>query len=62
MGRIRQSPIKRTAAAIVEQNENIPKNFSAANEYLKKMDVFDSNKVRNRVAGYVVRILKKKKF
>ncbi len=62
MGRIRQTAIKRTAAAVVEENENIPSKFSEAKKHLEKMDIFDSKKVRNRVAGYIVRILKKKKF
>lgn len=62
MGRIRQTAIKRTAAAVVEENENIPSKFTDAKKHLEKMNIFDSKRVRNRVAGYIVRILKKKKF
>ncbi len=62
MGRIRQTAIKRTAAAIVEQNDKLPKKFEAVKEHLKTLNVFDSVKVRNRVAGYIVTILRKKKF
>ncbi|MCK5344905.1 MAG: 30S ribosomal protein S17e [Candidatus Heimdallarchaeota archaeon] len=62
MGRIRQTAIKRTAAAVVEENENIPSEFNEAKKHLEKMNIFDSKRVRNRVAGYIVRILKKKKF
>ncbi|MCK5063115.1 MAG: 30S ribosomal protein S17e [Candidatus Aenigmarchaeota archaeon] len=62
MGRIRHTVIKRTAAAVLEQNEDMPTEFSKIKGFLQNMNVFDSKKVRNKVAGYVVRIQQKKKF
>jgi ribosomal protein S17E len=62
MGRIRHTSIKKTAQSIVERDENAPKTFVKVKEYLKEMNVFESKKIRNKVAGYVVTTIKKKKF
>lgn len=63
MGRVRPNFIKRLARDLVDQREGeFEKDFEHNKQVLKDMDQFESRKVRNRVAGYIVRVLENKKF
>jgi len=63
MGRIRSALIKKISMRLVEEN---PELFSADFEHnkkvLKDLNLIPSKKIRNKVAGYIVRTIKKKKF
>lgn len=61
MGRVRQTYIKRLAKDLVEADEErFSGDFDENKEELKEMDEFNSKKLRNRVAGYIVRVVKNK--
>lgn len=63
MGRVRPRHVKRLARDLVEQDEDrFEEDFDHNKEQLKEMDLVDSKKLRNRVAGYIVRVLQNKKF
>jgi len=62
MGRVRPTYIKRLARKLVDQNPEFSQDFEHNKEILKGMDEFRSKKLRNRVAGYIVRVLENKKF
>lgn len=63
MGRVRPKHVKRLSRQLVEQNEGrFEKDFDHNKEQLKEMELVDSKKLRNRVAGYIVRVLENKKF
>lgn len=63
MGRIRQVSIKKQAKKLVEEfPEDFSKNFNKNKEKIKELNVISSKKNRNKVAGYVVRVTKKKVF
>ncbi|MFB6208302.1 MAG: 30S ribosomal protein S17e [Candidatus Nanohaloarchaea archaeon] len=58
MGRVRQTYVKRLAKDLVEADpERFSEDFDHNKEELKSMDEFNSKKLRNRVAGYMVRVL-----
>lgn len=59
MGRVRQTYIKRLAKDFVEADEErFSDDFDENKEELKEMEEFKSKKLRNRVAGYIVRVVK----
>lgn len=61
MGRVRQTYIKRLAKDLVEADEErFSEEFEENKEELKEMDEFNSKKLRNRVAGYIVRVVQNK--
>lgn len=61
MGRVRQTYIKRLAKDLVAaDSERFSGDFDENKEELKKMEEFNSKKLRNRVAGYIVRVVKNK--
>ncbi len=63
MGRIRQASIKRTAAMLVREHpELFGESFEQNKKALKELDVIDSKRLRNKIAGYIVRVVKNKKF
>jgi len=63
MGRVRPHYIKRMARDLVEKHdEEFEQDFAHNKEVLKQLDLFESSKVRNRVAGYIVRVLGNKRF
>lgn len=63
MGRVRPKHVKRLARDLVETHEDrFEQDFDHNKEQLKEMDLVDSKKLRNRVAGYIVRVLRNKKF
>lgn len=58
MGRVRQTYIKRLAKDLVSADEErFSEDFEENKEELKEMDEFKSKKLRNRVAGYIVRVV-----
>ncbi|MFB6208588.1 MAG: 30S ribosomal protein S17e [Candidatus Nanohaloarchaea archaeon] len=58
MGRVRQTYIKRLAKDMVEADpERFSEEFDENKQELKEMDEFESKKLRNRVAGYIVRVV-----
>jgi len=63
MGRIRQSGIKKVAKKVfAEHPDKFGKDFQKNKEQLKEMKLLESKLIRNKVAGYVVRVAKNKKF
>lgn len=58
MGRVRQTYIKRLAKDLVDADpERFSDSFEENKEELKDMDEFDSKRLRNRTAGYIVRVV-----
>lgn len=63
MGRVRPKHVKRLARDLVEEDEDrFEEDFDHNKEVLKDLDLVESKKLRNRVAGYIVRVLQNKKF
>lgn len=63
MGRVRPRHVKRLARSLVDEHEGeFEEDFDHNKEKLKEMDEFESKKLRNRVAGYMVRVIRNKKF
>ncbi|MFB6182807.1 MAG: 30S ribosomal protein S17e [Candidatus Nanohaloarchaea archaeon] len=61
MGRVRQTYVKRLAKDLVDADqERFSEDFEENKEELKDMEEFNSKKLRNRVAGYIVRVLQNK--
>lgn len=57
MGRVRQNYIKRLARDLVEADpEKFSEDFDENKEALKETGEFNSKRLRNRVAGYIVRV------
>ena len=60
MGRVRQTYIKRLAKDFVDaEPERFSEDFDENKQVLKDLEEFNSKKLRNRVAGYIVRVKKK---
>lgn len=58
MGRVRQTYVKRLAKDLVSADaDRFTDDFDHNKEELKSMDEFNSKKLRNRVAGYIVRVV-----
>lgn len=58
MGRVRQTYVKRLAKDLVEADEDrFSEDFDENKEELKETEEFSSKKLRNRTAGYIVRVL-----
>lgn len=63
MGRVRPRHVKRLARDLVDEHEGeFEEDFDHNKEKLKEMGEVNSKKLRNRVAGYIVRVLRNKKF
>ncbi len=61
MGRIKTKMIKRVTLELVEKNESIlSKDFDENKKILANVAEFRSKKLRNVVAGYTSRLMKKK--
>lgn len=61
MGRVRQNYIKRLARDLVDADEErFSEDFEENKQELKETEEFESKKLRNRVAGYIVRVKQKK--
>ncbi len=62
MGRIRGKWVKRIAEKLVEEYpEKFSNNFNNNKEILEEMGLFDDKVIRNKIAGYIISILEKKK-
>lgn len=60
MGRVRQNYIKRLARDLVDADEDrFSEDFDENKQELKETEEFESKKLRNRVAGYIVRVKQK---
>lgn len=58
MGRVRQTYIKRLARDLVDADEERwSDDFEENKQELKQTEEFESKKLRNRVAGYIVRVV-----
>lgn len=61
MGRVRPTHIKRLAKDLVDEGD-FTEDFEHNKEILKETGEFESKKLRNRVAGYIVRVVENRKF
>jgi len=62
MGRIRGKWIKSMAEKLVDQcPEKFSKNFKNNKEILEEMGLIDDKVVRNKIAGYIISILEKRR-
>lgn len=59
MGKIKSKIIKRTAKALLERGMEFGEEFNANKKLLKKE--MPSKKIRNQIAGYLVRIKRNEK-
>lgn len=58
MSKVRQTYIKRLAKDLVSaEPEKFSDDFDENKDILKETDEFESKKLRNRVAGYIVRVV-----
>lgn len=63
MGKIKHTFIKRGARRIYEQNPGeFSTDFNKNKEAIKAKDVVKSKSIRNKMAGYAIKIIKNKKF
>ena len=61
MGRVRPTYIKRLAKDLVNaDSERFSEDFDENKEELKEFEEFNSKTLRNRVAGYIVRVVQNK--
>lgn len=62
MSKVRQTYIKRLAKDLVDaEPEKFTEDFEENKQELKQTDEFESKKLRNRVAGYIVRVVQNSK-
>jgi len=58
MSKVRQTYIKRLAKDLVSaDSERFSEDFEENKQELKETEEFESKKLRNRVAGYIVRVV-----
>ena len=63
MGRVRQTYVKRLARDLVNADEEkFSEDFDENKEELKETEEFNSKRLRNRVAGYIVRVKQNKEL
>jgi len=63
MGRVRQTYVKRLAKNLVDADEErFSEDFDENKEALKETEEFKSKRLRNRVSGYIVRVLQNKEL
>ncbi len=62
MGRIRGKWIKNIAEKLVEQlPDKFSTNFDNNKEVLEELGIIDDKVVRNKIAGYIISVVEKKK-
>jgi len=62
MGRVRTREIKNIALKILEENKDkFTDNFEENKKILNQLYSFYSKKLRNRVCGYITKLIKKSK-
>lgn len=60
MGKIRTAVIKSSAREIAENMPtDVSKDFKANQKLIKELGLSGSSKVRNKIAGYLVRVFRK---
>ena len=60
MGKIRTAVIKSSAKNLVEiMPKSVSKDFKANQKIVKELGLSASSKVRNKIAGYLVRLVRK---
>ena len=63
MGRIRTTWMKTVSKELVEKHpDRFTTSFEENKKVLNELNLFDSKLIRNRIAGYIVKVIKKKKF
>lgn len=63
MGRVRAKWIKNVAEELVKRNpDDFDNNFENNKKILEEMKIIDSKLMRNKIAGYIVTTVKKKRF
>lgn len=63
MGRVRQTYVKRLAKDLVSADEEkFSEDFEENKEALQETGEFTSKRLRNRVAGYIVRVVQNKEL
>jgi small subunit ribosomal protein S17e len=63
MGRVRQTYVKRLAKNLVRADEEkFSEEFDENKEALQETGEFTSKRLRNRVAGYIVRVIQNKEL
>lgn len=63
MGRVRQTYVKRLAKDLVSADEEkFSEDFDENKETLQETGEFTSKRLRNRVAGYIVRVVQNKEL
>ena len=61
MGRIRTKDIKVAAKELIKRYpEKFTKNFEENKKALNELKIIDEKKMRNKIAGYIVRLLSQK--
>lgn len=61
MGRIKTTEIKRTARKLVElYPEKFSENFEENKQILNNLGIARTKQLRNKIAGYLVRLIKQK--
>jgi small subunit ribosomal protein S17e len=62
MSKVRQTYIKRLAQDLVDAApDRFSEDFDENKEELRETEEFESKKLRNRVAGYIVRVVQNKR-
>ncbi|MFB6242131.1 MAG: 30S ribosomal protein S17e [Candidatus Nanosalina sp.] len=62
MSKVRQTYIKRLAQDLVDAApDRFSEDFEENKQELKETEEFESKKLRNRVAGYIVRVIQNNK-
>mgnify|MGYP001570628152 FL=1 len=60
MGRIKTKLVKRTAKELIERDRNIfSKDFNLNKQVLKDVAEINSKKLKNVIAGYIARLMRK---
>ena len=63
MGRVRQTYVKRLAKNLVDADEErFSEDFDENKDALKETGEFKSKRLRNRVSGYIVRVIQNKEL
>lgn len=63
MGRIRTKFVKNLSEQLIAQYpDKFSKDFESNKKVLDELKVVDSKIIRNKIAGYIVCIIRKKKF
>lgn len=63
MGRIRTKFVKTVSKQLMEKNPGkFSKDFKKNKETMNELDLVDEKLMRNKIAGYIVRLVRKKKF